>query len=50
MFGSPKKIAFYEAGHSLNNAARIERVQWLVERLALKPVDEAALSQIPELK
>jgi dienelactone hydrolase len=50
VFGSPKKIAFYDAGHSLNSAARNDRVQWLVERLGLKPVTEAALSEIPELK
>jgi dienelactone hydrolase len=50
LFGSPKKIAFYDAGHSLNSAARNDRVQWLVERLGLKPVTEAALSEIPELK
>jgi dienelactone hydrolase len=50
MFGSPKKIAFYDAGHSLNSAARNDRVQWLVERLGLKPVTESALSEIPELK
>ena len=50
LFGSPKKIAFYDAGHSLNSAARSDRVQWLVERLGLKPVTESALSEIPELK
>lgn len=49
-FGSPKKIAFYDAGHSLNAAARNDRVQWLVERLSLKPPTDAALSEIPELK
>ncbi len=50
LFGSPKKIAFYDAGHSLNSTARRDRVQWLVERLGLKPVTESALSEIPELK
>lgn len=50
MFGSPKKIAFYDAGHSLNAAARKDRVQWLVERLGLKSVTESGLSEIPELK
>jgi dienelactone hydrolase len=50
MFGSPKKIAFYDAGHSLNSAARNDRVQWLAERLSLKPVTAAGLSEIPELK
>ena len=50
MFGSPKKVAFYDAGHSLNAAARSDRVRWLVERLGLKPVDEVALNQIADLK
>jgi predicted esterase len=50
LFSEPKKIAFYQAGHALNSEARTERVQWLVERLALRPVDRSALSRIPELK
>ena len=37
-------------GTALNSEARTERVQWLVERLALRPVDRAALAGIPELK
>jgi dienelactone hydrolase len=31
----PKKIAFYEAGHGLNDDARKDRVAWLSERLGL---------------
>jgi len=50
LFSEPKKIEFYKAGHALNSEARTERVQWLVERLALRPVDRAALARIPELK
>jgi len=50
LFGSPKKIGFYDAGHSLNAAARNDRVQWLVEKLSLKPVTESGLSEIPDLK
>ena len=46
----PKKIAFYDAGHALDAAARRERVEWLAQRLGLKPVDWAALARIPELK
>lgn len=49
-FGEPKKIAFYDAEHSLNAAARRDRVDWLIERMKLKPVDEAELSRIPQLK
>lgn len=50
LFGKPKRIAFYEAGHALNAPARSDRVDWLVKRLSLKPVDQAALARIPELK
>ncbi|MBC7929649.1 MAG: hypothetical protein H7Z38_03685 [Rubrivivax sp.] len=50
MFSEPKKIAFYDAGHALNAEARRERARWLAERLRLRPVDEAALARIPELK
>lgn len=50
LFSEPKKIEFYKAGHALNSEARIERVQWLVNRLALRPFDRAALARIPELK
>lgn len=50
LFSEPKKIAFYKAGHALNSEARTDRVQWLTERLALRPVDMAALARIPELK
>jgi dienelactone hydrolase len=50
LFSDPKRIEFYKAGHALNSEARKERVQWLVERLALRPVDGAALARIPELK
>jgi len=50
LFSEPKKIEFYKAGHALNSEARTERVQWLVERLALRPVDKAALARIPELR
>jgi len=50
LFSEPKKIEFYKAGHALNAEARTERVQWLVERLALQPVDRIALARIPELK
>jgi dienelactone hydrolase len=50
LFAEPKKSAFYEAGHALNASARKDRVAWLVERLKLKSVDQAALALIPELK
>lgn len=50
LFAEPKKVTFYKAGHALNAEARTDRVQWLVQRLALRPVDAAALARIPELK
>jgi cephalosporin-C deacetylase-like acetyl esterase len=49
LFNEPKKIAFYKAGHALNAQARLDRVQWLAQRLNLTPVDAAA-ARIPELK
>ncbi|PYS78869.1 MAG: hypothetical protein DMF66_04750 [Acidobacteria bacterium] len=50
LFSEPKKIAFYDAGHALNPQARLERDRWLAERLRLRPLDEAALARIPDLK
>jgi hypothetical protein len=50
LFAEPKKIAFYDAGHALDRAARLDRAQWLAERLSLRSVDKAALSRIPDLK
>ena len=50
LFAEPKKMEFYDAGHSLNAVARRERAEWLRERLSLKPIDQAALARIPELK
>ena len=50
LFGEPKKIGFYDAGHALDAAARRERVVWLAERLKLRRPDLKALALIPELK
>lgn len=50
LFAEPKKMALYKAGHALNAEARTERVQWLAERLKLRPIDRSALALIPELK
>ncbi|HEX6183189.1 MAG TPA: hypothetical protein VFZ44_04700 [Pyrinomonadaceae bacterium] len=49
-FGEPKHIAFYNAGHALDAAARRERVEWLAQRLSLRRPDFKALARIPELK
>ena len=50
LFGEPRRMAFYDAGHALDAAARRERVRWLARRLSLGKVDWAALARIPELK
>ena len=45
-----KKMEFYEAGHALNAAARLDRDRWLEKHLNLKKLDEKALEAIPQLK
>lgn len=50
LFSAPKQLAFYDAGHALNSAARRDRAKWLQEHLQLDKVDVAALSRIPQLK
>jgi len=45
-----KQMQFYQAGHELNAAARLDRVHWLQQHLKLKKVDEEALKRIPQLK
>jgi hypothetical protein len=49
LFEEPKKISFYKADHALNAEARKDRVQWLVERLKLSPVDPEAIERVPDL-
>ena len=50
LFAEPKRIEFYDAGHALDAKARLDRAEWLRERLSLRPIDRAALARIPELK
>lgn len=45
-----KQMQFYQAGHALNSAARLDRDHWLQQHLKLKKLDEEALKQIPQLK
>jgi dienelactone hydrolase len=45
-----KQSKIYDAGHALNNAARLDRDRWLQHVLKLKTVDEKALGEIPQLK
>jgi hypothetical protein len=49
-FAEPKKISFYKAGHALNREAREERVEWLVDRLKLTPVDREAIERVPGIE
>jgi dienelactone hydrolase len=50
LFGRPKRMELYDAGHALDAAARRDRVAWLAQRLGLGPIDVAALDRIPPLK
>jgi len=50
LFSEPKKISFYKAGHALDAQARLDRVQWLAERLNLMPVDATAVARLQQLK
>jgi len=45
-----KQMAFYDAPHALNSAARLDRVRWLQKHLGIKKVDEKELESIPPLK
>ncbi len=45
-----KKMEFYEAGHALNAAARLDRDRWLQQKLRFKKVNEQELNAIPQLK
>ncbi len=45
-----KKMEFYDAGHALNAAARLDRDRWLQKHLSIKKIDEKELQGIPQLK
>src|SRR5579859_1789738 len=45
-----KQMQFYESGHELDGAARLDRVRWLQKHLGFKKVDEKELQAIPQLK
>ena len=49
-FGEPKRMELYDAGHELDAQARVDRAAWLVQRLGLSAIDEAALRALPPLK
>lgn len=46
----PKSLKFYDAPHSLNAAARRDRIAFLVKELRLSSPDAAAIAAIPELE
>jgi pimeloyl-ACP methyl ester carboxylesterase len=50
LFKGTTTMKYYDAGHALDAKARLDRAEWLREKLSLKPVDKAALASIPELK
>jgi cephalosporin-C deacetylase-like acetyl esterase len=45
----PKELKIYDAPHSLNAAARADRIAFLTEQLKLKPLDPALIAAIPEV-
>jgi cephalosporin-C deacetylase-like acetyl esterase len=50
-FAEPKRMEFYDAGHELNAAARLDRALWLQKRLKLnRTPDAVALNSIPPLQ
>jgi dienelactone hydrolase len=46
---TPKRLAWYDAPHSLNAAARKDRIAFLVEQLQLEPVPAERIAAVPEL-
>ena len=44
-----KRMEFYDAGHALNSAARLDRARWLQKHLGLKKMDETELGEIEQL-
>lgn len=49
-FLEPKRIEFYDAGHELNSAARVDRVKWLQTRLKVKTLKPRVLGAIKQVK
>jgi dienelactone hydrolase len=45
----PKRFKLYEAPHALNAEARRDRLNFLAERLQVKPVPAAAMVTVPDL-
>ncbi|MBZ5531686.1 MAG: S9 family peptidase [Acidobacteriia bacterium] len=45
-----KKMEFYDSGHALNAAARLDRDRWLQQKLHFKGLDEKAIGEIRQLR
>ena len=45
-----KKMEFYDSGHALNAAARLDRDRWLQQKLHFKALDEKAIGEIRQLR
>lgn len=45
----PKELKIYDAPHSLNAAARADRLAFLTKQLKLKPLDPALIAAVPDV-
>jgi hypothetical protein len=43
-------MEFYDSGHALNAAARLDRDRWLQQKLHFKNLDEKAIGEIRQLR
>lgn len=50
MSSGPKQVKFYDSDHSLNAQARVDRYNFLREKLALRAVPPSSLATIPAIK
>lgn len=45
----PKELKIYDAPHSLNAAARVDRVAFLTKQLKLNSLDPALIAAVPDV-
>ncbi|WP_158821097.1 S9 family peptidase [Granulicella sp. S156] len=50
MSSGPKEVKFYESGHALNAQARLDRIKFLQQHLALPPLPPGTIESIPDTK
>lgn len=48
MSSGPKEVKFYESGHALNAQARLDRIKFLQQHLALPPLPPGTIESIPD--